>query len=258
MNMIYPLSAFNDNYIWCIQASQGLLVVDPGDAKPVLTHLANTGMPLLEIWITHHHNDHIGGVKALQAAYPNVLIRGSRFLQSLIDVTNIQDDGSAFQISDKKDHCLDVTVWDTPGHTASHQVYLLQGENQLHVFCGDTLFSAGCGRVFDGTIEDLYQSFERFKTLPENTLFYPAHEYTAANLGFALAVEPENADVQAALQSAKEQVLTLPVTLEHERRVNPFLRIDEKTVLAGLIQEGCSPRTPEDVFSALRTWKNRF
>ena len=153
---------------------------------------------------------------------------------------------------------VQVTVWATPGHTGRHISYLMETSDGIHVFCGDTLFSAGCGRVFTGTVEQLYDSFQRFNQLPEGTLFYPAHEYTAANLDFAAHIEPDNADIQAALKAAAHTP-TLPVTLAHERRINPFLRVDLPHVRARA--EALSGKTLNsslDTFVALRELKNRY
>jgi len=146
----------------------------------------------------------------------------------------------------------------TPGHPGRHVSYLLENSDGLHVFCGDTLFSAGCGRVFTGTIEELYDSFQRFNQLPEETLFYPAHEYTAANLRFAGFIEPENPDIRAALRAA-EHTPTLPVTLAHERRINPFLRVDFPQVRERVEElAGRGLNSGLEVFAALRELKNRF
>ncbi|MBS5743569.1 MAG: hydroxyacylglutathione hydrolase, partial [Neisseria sp.] len=151
-----------------------------------------------------------------------------------------------------------VTVWATPGHTDRHISYLLENSDGLHVFCGDTLFSAGCGRVFTGTIEQLYDSFHRFNQLPEETLFYPAHEYTASNLRFAQHIEPDNADIQTALAAA-EHTPTLPVSLAHERKVNPFFRIYLPQVRARAEElSGRKLNSELEVFAALRELKNQF
>ncbi len=250
MALIYPLKAFDDNYIWVVQHLDSVIVVDPGDAQPVLEHLEKNQLTLQEIWITHHHGDHIGGVKALKTHYPDVNIRGHKAL----GFANINhQDNDAFEMFG-----LSIQVWDIPGHTATHQAYLLNDTASLHIFCGDTVFSAGCGRVFDGTIEDLYQSFLRFSSLPDNTLFYPAHEYTANNLKFAAAVEPNNHNIIDALEKAQNSHLTLPVTLAHEKTINPFFRINQPAIWQAVENEGFAAKSNEEVFAALREWKNRF
>ena len=149
-------------------------------------------------------------------------------------------------------------VWHIPGHTAGHLAYLLEDGGRTHVFCGDTLFSAGCGRVFTGTMEQLAASCRRLAALPDDTLLYPAHEYTAANLAFAECVEPGNPDIRAARQQAAHPP-TLPVTLAHEKRINPFLRTAHPAVACRAAEAAGRPLPDETaVFAALREWKNRF
>ena len=249
---IRPLAAFTDNYIWLLQQGQTAVCVDPGDAAPVLACLRQDGLQLTAIWITHHHHDHIGGVAALQAAFPDCTVFGPA---GVAGVTHVVAEGDQWQ-----QWGCDVQVWAVPGHTHNHVAYLLADETAcLNVFCGDTLFSAGCGRVFCGTMADLYASLTRFKQLPPTTRFYPAHEYTAANLRFAAHIEPDNAAIQAALTTAKN-VPTLPVSLAHERAVNPFLRTDQAPVAqrAQLLSGSLNPLTEAEVFAALRTLKNEF
>ncbi len=250
MALIYPIRAFQDNYIWCIQALDQVVVVDPGDAAPVLAHLQKQQLHLTEIWLTHHHHDHVGGVAALMQAFPEVIIRGHQALNMVNQVSQGQDKFKALD--------LNISVWDVPGHTATHQAYLLNDTEQLHVFCGDTLFSAGCGRVFDGTMADLHQSLSRLATLPDNTLFYPAHEYTVSNLQFAQAVEPENEEIALALRQNLQRSITLPVTLAHEKKINPFLRLAVQEVIVAVSKQNYSCANALAVFSGLRTWKNHF
>ncbi|MDO5640560.1 MAG: hydroxyacylglutathione hydrolase [Neisseria sp.] len=247
---ITPIPAFNDNYIWLIDNGSEAVCVDPGDAAPVSAYLRRKGLALAQIWITHHHHDHTGGVAALKAAYPDCTVYGNRDIAAadapVAEGTQIAFAGGT------------ATVWDTPGHTDGHVSYLWRDAVGLHVFCGDTLFSAGCGRVFTGTIAQLSASFRRYDSLPADTLFYPAHEYTAANLRFALHIEPDNADIRAALAAAAD-VPTLPVTLAHERSINPFLRTGRGQVAARAAELGGGLADGgEAVFAALRELKNRF
>ncbi|MCF7528910.1 hydroxyacylglutathione hydrolase [Neisseria lisongii] len=247
---ITPIPAFGDNYIWLIQTTQGNICIDPGDATPVIEFLQQQRQNLHQIWITHHHDDHRGGVAALKLAFPQVEVYGN---SDIPEADCPIRDGMQLTFGQ-----LAAEVWLTPGHTAHHICYLLAHQNRLHVFCGDTLFSAGCGRVFTGTIQQLFDSFQRFKQLPDDTLFYPAHEYTAANLRFAAHIEPDNPDIQAALSGATHTP-TLPVTLEHERRINPFLRthlphIRQRVETLSGIELG----DELSVFAALRTLKNSF
>lgn len=247
---ITPVKALNDNYIWMIQDGNHAACVDPSDATPVLIFLVRNRLMLAQTWVTHLHYDHIGGVQSLKNGFMESPVYG----EADIDVaTHTVTAGTQFPFGDGL-----VTVWATPGHTDRHVSYLLENAEGLHVFCGDTLFSAGCGRVFTGTIEELYDSFQRFNQLPEDTLFYPAHEYTASNLRFAEFIEPENPDIQAALRAA-EDTPTLPVTLAHERKINPFLRVDLLHVRERVEElVGKQLDSGLEVFAALRELKNRF
>ncbi len=249
---ILPLPAFEDNYIWLLVHGRQAVCVDPGDAAPVRRYLASHRLDLTAIWLTHHHADHTGGVAELKQVYPQALVYGHAAL-GLADVAVAE--GSQVPLGPDA-----AAVWAVPGHTDTHLAYVWSSAGRYHVFCGDTLFSAGCGRVFTGTLAQLHHSLQRLNRLPPDTLLYPAHEYTAANLRFAAAVEPDNADVAAAQQAAA-QAPTLPVTLDHERRINPFLRTGQPAVRAAAVAQGLDPAVAADeqaVFAALRNWKNRF
>lgn len=255
---IHPIKAFNDNYIWTLinEGNKQAIVIDPGQAEPVITYLEDNELELTSIWTTHHHYDHVGGVAELQEAYPmtHLVAHGEHTVdedQTIKDGSTVSAWGCAAQ------------VWDVSGHTASHMAYILDIDGQKHCFCGDTLFSAGCGRVFTGTIEQLHDSFERLNRLPAETLLYPAHEYTASNLRFGLTIEPANEAMQQTLAQAEAQtaqgVPTLPVTLAHERAVNVFLRTQEPTVIAGVkSQVAIDDDKPLTVFAALRELKDNF
>lgn len=247
---ITPIKALNDNYIWMIQEGNLAACVDPSDPTPVLEFLVYRKLMLAQTWITHPHGDHTGGAAALWRAFMESPVYGEADIE---EATHTVTAGTQFAFGDGR-----VTVWATPGHTDRHISYLLENSDGIHVFCGDTLFSAGCGRVFTGKIEDLYDNFQRFNQLPEETLFYPAHEYTAANLQFAAHIEPDNEDIQNALKAA-EHTPTLPVTLAHERRINPFLRAHLPQVRERAeALSGKTLNTPLDVFAALRELKNSF
>lgn len=249
---ITPVKALDDNYIWMIQEGNHAVCVDPGDATPVLEFIVRNKLMIAQTWITHPHNDHRGGAGAIWRTFMESPVYGS---EDIPEATHHVGAGTQIPFGEAM-----ATVWATPGHTAHHVSYLLEHSDGIHVFCGDTLFSAGCGRVFTGTIEELFDSFLRFNQLPENTLFYPAHEYTAANLRFAAHIEPDNADIQTALAAAKSaDAPTLPVTLLHERKVNPFLRIGLPQVWSRV--EALADKKFETelaVFAALRELKNRF
>ncbi len=248
---ITPLKAFHDNYIWLIENEGETVCVDPGQAKPVLAALHSKHKNLDAIWLTHRHADHIGGVNELKQAFPQVRIYGPAGVHGVTEAV-----GEASEIISSLGT---VTVWAVPGHTREHIAFLMHDRvGQLHVFCGDTLFSAGCGRVFDGTMVDLIQSLQRFSDLPADSLFYPAHEYTEANLRFAAAVEPDNIAIVEALRQAKH-IPTLPVTLAHERTVNPFLRFQQPALRQYIaVQRHIAQDNDLAVFAALRQWKNEW
>lgn len=255
---IHPVKAFNDNYIWTLinESNKQAIVIDPGQAAPVIDYLEANGLELTSIWTTHHHHDHIGGVAELQEHFPMThLVAHSEH--------NVDEDQTIKDGSTVSAWGFSAQVWDIPGHTASHMAYILDIDGLKHCFCGDTLFSGGCGRVFTGTIEQLFESFKRLNGLPPETLLYPAHEYTASNMHFGLSIEPENAAIQQALSQAEEKtaqgIPTLPVTLEHERAVNVFLRTDKASVIAGVASKtNLEDDKPLTVFAALRTLKNNF
>ena len=248
---IIPLAALNDNYIWLIENGQQAVCIDPGDAVPVIDYLCAHNLTLVQIWITHAHADHTAGVLQLKQAFPRCRVFGN---SDIAQVDEIVGEGATIKFSDGL-----AEVWAIPGHTATHLGYLWRpNDGSLHVFCGDTLFSAGCGRVFTGTMTQLFTSLQRFNQLPNNTFFYPAHEYTATNLNFAAHIEPENKDVEAAAANAFNTP-TLPVTLAHERRINPFLRTSYMLVI-NRTEELCGKqlKSEEAVFTTLRELKNQF
>ncbi|MDF7675692.1 hydroxyacylglutathione hydrolase [Neisseriaceae bacterium ESL0693] len=250
---ITAVPAFRDNYIWLLQVADQVVAVDPGEASPLLAFLNRQGLNLNAIWLTHAHADHIGGVAALKQHFPACQVYGAA---NWSGVNQTVTEGSQISLAP-----VQVSVWQIAGHTSDHLAYLVKDQQQqLHVFCGDTLFSAGCGRVFTGTLAQLYHSIQRLNQLPANTLFYPAHEYTAANLRFAHTVEPDNAAINQAL-AEKQHLPTLPVTLAHERKINPFLRLDQPSLQKGLIKAGLTPdkaSQPLQAFAFLRHWKDQF
>ncbi|USD65924.1 hydroxyacylglutathione hydrolase [Vibrio sp. SCSIO 43136] len=252
MLIIKSIPAFNDNYIWLIQNSdRRCAVVDPGDAAPVLEYLKTNDLQLEAILLTHHHNDHIGGVADLVIAYPDTKVVGPANEPIAAVNTNV-DDGDQLDLFGET-----FLVLGLPGHTKGHIGYYGDGK----LFCGDVLFSAGCGRVFEGTFEQMFDSLGKINALAEETEVYCAHEYTAANISFALAVEPDN----QLLLNYRDEVIrlrgqeksTLPTTLRQERWVNPFLRCQEQSVIKAVANR-TQDTTPIAVFSALRAWKNEF
>lgn len=255
MFTVLTVPAFDDNYIWLIKDSQSqrCVVVDPGDAKPVLAKLAEQGLVIEAILITHHHQDHTGGVDALIADNPEIKVFSKA---PLFDGAIIVDDNQQVSLLDGR---LTLNVWQVAGHTLDHIAYV----NEQVLFCGDTLFSGGCGRVFEGTHQQMYQALSRLKTLDENTKVYCAHEYTQNNLIFALAVDPNNQDLLAYIKQVsklRQQGLpTIPSTIGQEKRINPFLRDDDLALLANVQNLLAKPITlGEPLFKALRTYKDQF
>lgn len=252
MMNIQAIPAFEDNYIWLIPFDDSrAAVVDPGDATPVITTLTQQGLTLEAILITHHHGDHTGGIRELLRHYPEATVYGPANEQ-IPHLDKPLQDGDSVTLGEFKLATLDV-----PGHTPGHIAYY--GEGVL--FCGDTLFTAGCGRLFGGTAQQLHQSLNKIKKLPINTLVYCAHEYTLSNLGFAQVAEPNNPRIleRRLIEEQKRQrgEATVPAPLALELETNPFLRCSEPEIKAGCEQFCGKPLNSEaDIFGILRYWKD--
>lgn len=255
---VHPISAFNDNYIWLIKApnTQNCWVVDPGDATPVLDYLKKENLTLEGILLTHHHYDHIDGVADL--AKQGVEVVGfAKDAQRLPTLTQAVKQGDRLQILGHS-----VKVLEVPGHTLGHIVYFIETKQQPLLFSGDTLFAGGCGRMFEGTPQQMHTSLQKLAVLPAATQVFAAHEYTLSNLKFALLVEPNNAALQQRLTACQQlrtaQQPTLPSTLAAELATNPFLRVTQPEVLATLQARHPSANLtqPAEVFKLLREWKN--
>lgn len=264
MLTISAIPAFNDNYIWCLANSEDrkALIVDPGQADPVVRFLADNDLELDTILITHHHPDHVGGVKALSDTVPGCRIVGPA--------------NSPFKGADSEVHPGDEVVWQNltfnvmavPGHTLDHIAYFANTpvENRPVLFCGDTLFVCGCGRLFEGTPEQMKQSLESLRNLPDETAVYCAHEYTLANLRFARHWLPDDEALQAFEAQCQKRrddgKPTVPSVLGDEKRLNPFLRWDDEAVISAAreyaSQAGLDVSSDNDVFAATRHGKDTF
>jgi hydroxyacylglutathione hydrolase len=255
MLKIIPIPAFKDNYIWLLFNSENnsCIVVDPGDAAPVFEVLAKYKLKLEAVLITHHHQDHSGGINALREKFPGLPVYGSASeITHGVDHKLHDQDEIFFEPLNLK-----FTVLDIPGHTLGHIAYFGGGM----LFCGDTLFAAGCGRVFEGTFEQMYASLSKLASLPDDTRVYSGHEYTAANLRFAAAVELENKDIQQRIKDVAtiSPQPTLPSTIKLEKLTNPFLRCHIDSVINSTNTHfKTQHRTPVNIFQAIRTWKDTF
>ena len=254
MLTLFPIPALKDNYIWILHNQRQAAVVDPGEAAPVRAYLAAHKLDLAAILCTHHHNDHTGGICELAQVY-NVPVYGPQ-LELIPCINHLLTEGDRVYIAGLE---LELTVMDIPGHTRGHIAYLGSGG----VFCGDTLFGCGCGRIFEGTASQLLHALHRLASLPGETRIYCAHEYTEANIRFALACEPGN--VQLVRRQADTRALraagkpSLPSTIALENATNPFLRCTQPEIIATVQRETDIPETNEtSVFTALRGWKDRF
>lgn len=261
---VWPIPAFDDNYLWCIHDGQSALIVDPGDAAPVLRYLEQEKLTLTGILITHHHADHTGGILALlEALEADIPVYGPAAIE-IPGRTNALMDGDKIEIAQPR---ISFEVFEVPGHTLSHIAYFANMQANVvepMLFCGDTLFASGCGRLFEGTPTQMSQSLAKFIALPKNTLVYCTHEYTLSNIRFALAVEPNNVNLISWAQTAKalrdQNLPTLPTTIGQELQVNPFMRCDQKEVIDAAMQisgEKSLP-TPAHVLAVIRAWKDRF
>jgi hydroxyacylglutathione hydrolase len=254
MLQVVPVAAFKDNYVWTLRNASHAAVVDPGEARPVLDYLKREGLTLAAILATHHHPDHVGGIAELLRSF-DVPVYGPKN-EPIPTLTRPVAEGDTISLPE---FGVNFSVLDIPGHTRAHIAYYGAGS----LFCGDTLFACGCGRVFEGTAEQMYASLAKLAALPDDTKVYCGHEYTLANIGFAKAVEPGNSALEE--REARDRKLraegkpTLPSRLGEEKATNPFLRCLEPAVIESANKYlGKRLADPVRVFAAIRDWKNSF
>lgn len=253
---VTALPAFDDNYIWLIDNGTDAAVIDPGDANVVMTELQKRSLSLCAILLTHRHDDHINGVAKLFSEL-NPPVYGPKN-DDILGITHPLQEGDPLTIETLG---LSFTILDVPGHTHGHIAYYAHKPKWL--FCGDMLFGAGCGRMFEGTPEMMVSSLAKFTALPDETQVFAGHEYTLSNLKFALEIEPDNPDIIKRIQadSTRREMKqpTLPSTIGLEKKTNPFLRNREPDVLERLLSLGLiKSKNTVDAFAAMREWKNIY
>lgn len=251
MNLI-SIPAFEDNYIWVlVDDDRRCVIVDPGEAAPVLRAIKENNWQPEAILLTHHHHDHTGGVPELRAHFPHLVVYGPAETQDK-GTTRVVKEGEKILI-----HRWEFSVFATPGHTLGHLCFY----SKPYLFCGDTLFSGGCGRLFEGTATQMYQSLQKINALPDETLICCAHEYTLGNMKFSVNILPEDRAIQDYYHKVKELRVknqnTLPVTLKNERKINLFLRTDNIDLINKINQE-TNLQQPEQRFAWLRSKKDNF
>jgi hydroxyacylglutathione hydrolase len=251
---IEPIEAFSDNYIWLLTTNEGSLVIDPGESNKLLKILKEKDLDLKAILITHHHYDHTGGIEEILSA-------------KSIDVYGPNNNINSINIrvsNESKINLLGIEfeVIEIPGHTLDHIAFFSKNNGNPILFCGDTLFAGGCGRVFEGTFEQMYDSLSILKKLPLNTKVYSGHEYTESNLNFATNVEPLNQTIisryNEVIELRRQGLPTLPTTIKLELETNPFFRVDQNEVQKLISEKFNTPRNNKDIFTTVRQWKDNF
>ncbi|MFO1257462.1 MAG: hydroxyacylglutathione hydrolase [Gammaproteobacteria bacterium] len=253
-----PIPALKDNYIWCLahHAKQQALIVDPGEAEPILRYLSHYQLQLNAILVTHHHADHTAGIAELKKNYPHTRVIGPAN-ENIPLRTEAAQPGNRLSLSTLG---IEFEVLDIPGHTMGHVAYF----NDTWLFCGDTLFSCGCGRIFEGTHEMMYHSLEKLRNLDDCLLVCCAHEYTLQNIKFAQTVLPDSVQLKAFQEKVIRQrtlnLPSLPIPLGVEKQLNPFLNCNQPGVIKAVRYHEKSPKItdPIQIFASLREWKNEF
>ena len=251
---IEPIEAFSDNYIWLLTTNEGSLVIDPGESNNLLKILKEKNLDLKAILITHHHYDHTGGIEEILSS-KSIDVYGPNNNINLIN-KRVSNESKINLLG------IEFEVIEIPGHTLDHIAFYSENNGNPILFCGDTLFAGGCGRVFEGTFEQMYDSLSILKKLPLNTKVYSGHEYTESNLKFATNVEPLNQKLisryNEVIKLRRQGLSTLPTTIELELETNPFFRVDQNEVQKLISEKFNTPRNNKDIFTAVRQWKDNF
>ena len=254
MLSVEPIKAFTDNYIWLVSTNEGSIVIDPGESKNIQKLIDNKTIDLKGILITHHHYDHTNGLSELVK---------KNELEVYGPVNNI--DGINHRLNDKDKISIigiDFDVISIPGHTLDHIGFYSANASNPILFCGDTLFAGGCGRIFEGTYEQMFNALKKITKLPTNTNIYCGHEYTLSNLKFALEADDTNKELIEEFKKVENKINSnipsLPTTLDKELKVNPFLRCDNINIQNKIIEKFKVSNNELEVFTALRKWKDNF
>ena len=254
MLSIKPIKALSDNYIWLVTTNEGSIVIDPGESKQIIDLIKSNEIDLEGILITHHHYDHTNGIEEI-LKYKKVEVYGPK--NNINSITKRVKQNDVFNLIGLK-----FEVIETPGHTLDHiAFYCFKDGKSIH-FCGDTLFSGGCGRVFEGTYSQMYESLKKLSKLPEDTQIFCGHEYTSSNLQFACAVEPNNQFIkkynEGIIEKTKNGVPSLPSSLKIEYMINPFIRCNEENLIDNINKKFGEIGSESEIFSTLRKWKDDF
>ena len=254
MLSVEPIKAFEDNYIWLVTTNEGSIVVDPGESSKIIKLIDENKINLKGIFVTHHHYDHTDGLKDLSRKL-NIDIYGP--------CNNINEINKRVKNSDHISILgIDFKIIEVPGHTLDHIAFYSFNDGEPILFCGDTLFAGGCGRIFEGTYEQMFESLNKLSSLPKNTKIYCGHEYTLSNLKFAIEVDSNNKDLIKEYEQIKRlrniDCPSLPSTLDRELKINPFLRYDNYSIKNKIKKEFGISGNGLDIFTALRKWKDSF
>ena len=254
MYSVEPIKAYDDNYIWLISTNEGSIIVDPGESKKIIKSIDENKIDLKAILITHHHFDHTNGLQDL--------LNIGHF-DVFGPVNNINGINKKVCESDKFSIIgIDFEVIGLPGHTLDHIGFYSFNNGNPILFCGDTLFAAGCGRVFEGTYEQMFKALKKISKLPKNTKIYCGHEYTLSNIKFALEVDQNNIKIQDEYKHVNELMKSdkpsLPTTIEKELSINPFLRCDNLDIQKNIIEKFNVGDSEFEIFTAIRKWKDNF